>query len=79
MGLPDLMIDHVGCGLVTTLDTARQMSLMIDRVAWTHGCSCRAWPGDYFGHGPIDDIYGAKGNWDFRISDLAKNPDETDI
>ena len=22
---------------------------------------------------------GAKGNWDFRISDLVKNPDGTDI
>ena len=33
MGLPDLMIDLVGCGLVTTLDKARQMSLMIDGVA----------------------------------------------
>ena len=22
---------------------------------------------------------GAKGEWDFRISDLVKNPDETDI
>ena len=30
MGLPGLMIDIVGSGPVTTLDTARQMSLMID-------------------------------------------------
>ena len=35
MGLPDLMIDLVGYGPVTTLDMARQMSLMIDGVAWT--------------------------------------------
>ena len=41
MGLPDLMIDIVSSGLVTTLDTAQQMSLMIDGVAWTHGCSRR--------------------------------------
>ena len=31
--LPNLMIDLVGCGPVTTLDTARQMFLMIDGVA----------------------------------------------
>ena len=24
-------------------------------------------------------IMGAKGDWDFRISDLVKNPDGTDI
>ena len=24
-------------------------------------------------------VYGAKGDWDFRISDLVKNPDGTDI
>ena len=62
MGLPGLLIDIVGSGPVTTLDTAvarwldtavarwldtaRQMSLMIDGVAWTHGCSRR-------GRGPV--------------------------
>ena len=24
-------------------------------------------------------VIGAKGDWDFQISDLVKNPDETDI
>ena len=33
LGLPGLMIDIVGSGPVTTLDTTRQMSLMIDGVA----------------------------------------------
>ena len=62
MGLPGLLIDIVGSGPVTTLDTAvatdygrgpmttldtaRQMSLMIDGVAWTHRCSRR-------GRGPV--------------------------
>ena len=31
-GLPDLMTDLVGCGPVATLDTARQMYLMIGGV-----------------------------------------------
>ena len=30
MGLPGFLIDIIGSGPVTTLDTARQMSLMID-------------------------------------------------
>ena len=57
-GLPDLMIDLVGCGLVTTLDTARQMSvitdglpeLMVVHVAdvarwlhWTRPYRCLPW------------------------------------
>ena len=42
MGLPGLLIDIVGSGPVTTLGTARQMSLMIDGVAWAHGCSRRS-------------------------------------
>ena len=46
MGLPGLMIDIVGSGPVTTLDTARQMSLIIDGVAWAHGYSHR-------GRGPV--------------------------
>ena len=46
MGLPDLMVDIVSSGPVTTLDTARQMSLMIDWVALAHGCSHR-------GRGPV--------------------------
>ena len=49
MGLPGLLIDIVGSGPVTSLDMARQMSLMIDGVAgvaWTHGCSRR-------GRGPV--------------------------
>ena len=41
MGLPGLLIGIGGSGPVTTLDTARQMSLMIDGVAWTHGSSRR--------------------------------------
>ena len=51
MGLPGLMIDIVGSspvttlehgrGPVATLDTAQQMSLMIDGVAWALGCSHR--------------------------------------
>ena len=43
MGLPGLLIDIVGSGPMSTLDTARQMSLMIDGV----GCSRR-------GRGPMD-------------------------
>ena len=37
------------------------------------------------GHEPTDSIVpvsylvGAKGDWDFQISDQVKNPDETDI
>ena len=54
MWLPDFMIDLVGCDPVTTLETARQISLITDGVAWTHGCSLRTWPRDYFGHSPID-------------------------
>ena len=27
----------------------------------------------------LQDLTEAKGNWDFRISDLFKNPDRTDI
>ena len=46
MGLPGLMIDIVGSDPVTTLDKARQMSLMIDGVAWARGCSRR-------GRGPV--------------------------
>ena len=41
MGLPGLLIGIVGSGPVTTLDTARQMSLMIEGVAWAHGWSHR--------------------------------------
>ena len=36
MGLHDLMFDLVECGPVTTLDTARQMSPMIDELMVVH-------------------------------------------
>ena len=39
MGLPDLIVVHVGRGLEITLDTTQKMSPMIDGIAWTHGCS----------------------------------------
>ena len=44
MGLPDLMIVHVGRGLATTFDKARQMSAMDEEKS--HGCSHR-------GRGPV--------------------------
>ena len=59
MGLPGLMIDIVGSGPGTTLDTARQMSLMIDGgylSSWLFTSRSRS--GDYIEHGPIDDCNG---------------------
>ena len=53
MGLPELMVVHVGRGSVTTLDTARQMSLTTDgmpELMVVHVAD--------IGHDPIDVCHG---------------------